>query len=144
MSTATATPALVVKELSHSFGDKKVLDNVSLSVAPGAFVVLLGLNGAGKSTLFSLITRLYDNVSGEIRILGYDVRRKPTLALQKLGVVFQSRTLDADLTLIQNLKYHAALHGFSGREAETSAMRALDVVGLADRARRAGWKSPGR
>jgi len=135
MSTATATPALVVKELSHSFGDKKVLDNVSLSVAPGAFVVLLGLNGAGKSTLFSLITRLYDNVSGEIRILGYDVRRKPTLALQKLGVVFQSRTLDADLTLIQNLKYHAALHGFSGREAETSAMRALDVVGLADRAK---------
>lgn len=135
MSTPTATPALVVKELSHSFGDKKVLDNVSLSVAPGAFVVLLGLNGAGKSTLFSLITRLYDNVSGEIRILGYDVRRKPTLALQKLGVVFQSRTLDADLTLIQNLKYHAALHGFSGREAEASAMRALDVVGLADRAK---------
>ena len=87
------------------------------------------------STLFSLISRLSDNVSGEIRILGYDVRRKPTLALQKLGVVFQSRTLDADLTLIQNLKYHAALHGFSGREAETSAMRALDVVGLADRAK---------
>jgi ABC-2 type transport system ATP-binding protein len=135
MSTTTATPALVVKELSHSFGDKKVLDTVALSVAPGEFVVLLGLNGAGKSTLFSLITRLYDNVSGEIRILGYDVRRKPTLALQKLGVVFQSRTLDADLTLIQNLKYHAALHGFSGREADAGAMRALEIVGLADRAK---------
>lgn len=130
---AAATPALVIKDVSHSFGDKKVLDNVSLTVDQGSFVVLLGLNGAGKSTLFSLITRLYDNVSGEIRILGYDVRRKPTLALQKLGVVFQSRTLDADLTLMQNLKYHAALHGFAGNEAQKSAERALDIVGLADR-----------
>lgn len=132
---AEPLPALVVKDVSHSFGDKKVLDNVSLKVEPGQFTVLLGLNGAGKSTLFSLVTRLYDNVSGEIRILGHDVRRKPTLALQKLGVVFQSRTLDSDLTLMQNLKYHAALHGFGGAEAERSAGRALDVVGLADRAK---------
>lgn len=130
---AAATPALVVKDVSHSFGEKKVLDNVSLTVEQGAFVVLLGLNGAGKSTLFSLVTRLYDNVSGEIRILGFDVRRRPTLALQKLGVVFQSRTLDADLTLQQNLRYHAALHGFSGKEAEASAARALEIVGLSDR-----------
>lgn len=134
-TSAASTPALTIKDVSHSFGDKTVLDNVSLTVEQGAFTVLLGLNGAGKSTLFSLITRLYDNVSGEIRILGYDVRRKPTLALQKLGVVFQSRTLDADLTLLQNLKYHAALHGFAGKDAEVSALRALDVVGLADRAK---------
>lgn len=127
------TPALVVDGVSHSFGDKKVLDNVSLTVEPGAFVMLLGLNGAGKSTLFSLITRLYDNVTGEIEICGYDVRRKPSQALQRLGVVFQSRTLDIDLTLTQNLKYHAALHGFSNREATERARLALELVGLADR-----------
>lgn len=128
------TPALVVKNVSHSFGDKKVLDDVSLTVAQGAFVMLLGLNGAGKSTLFSLVTRLYDNVSGAIAIRGFDVRRKPSQALQMLGVVFQSRTLDADLSLIQNLKYHAALHGFAGKEAARRAADALAVVGLADRA----------
>ncbi len=133
-SALDVVPALRVKGVSHHFGDKQVLDNVSLQVAQGAFTVLLGLNGAGKSTLFSLITRLYDNVSGEIIIRGSDVRRKPSLALQRLGVVFQSRTLDSDLSLIQNLKYHAALHGFSGNEASTRAAQALEVVGLADRA----------
>lgn len=129
-----ATPALLVSGVSHSFGDKKALSDVSLSVPRGSFTVLLGLNGAGKSTLFSLITRLYDNVSGEIRILGHDVRRQPTMALQRLGVVFQSRTLDADLTLIQNLRYHAALHGIGARDAKRRALEALETVSLADRA----------
>lgn len=131
---ASGPPALQVSSVSHSFGEKKALDNVSLTVPQGVFTVLLGLNGAGKSTLFSLITRLYDNVSGEIRILGHDVRRQPTLALQRLGVVFQSRTLDADLSLAQNLHYHAALHGISTTEARQRARDALAVVSLADRA----------
>ncbi len=126
--------SLIVAGVSHRFGEKPVLDNVSLRVPTGAFTVLLGLNGAGKSTLFALITRLYDNVSGEIRILGHDVRRKPTAALQRLGVVFQSRTLDSDLTLQQNLLYHAALHGIGRQEAGRRAAEALKVVGLEDRA----------
>jgi len=129
-----ADRALVVRGVSHSFGEARVLDDVSLSVPQGAFTVLLGLNGAGKSTLFSLITRLYDNVSGEISIFGNDVRRQPTPALQRLGVVFQSRTLDGDLSLTQNLIYHAALHGLAGRDARDRAKEALELVGLADRA----------
>jgi ABC-2 type transport system ATP-binding protein len=129
------TPALVVNGVSHSFGERKVLDNVSLKVDQGGFVMLLGLNGAGKSTLFSLITRLYDNVTGEILIRGFDVRRRPSQALQRLGVVFQSRTLDIDLSLIQNLKYHAALHGYSNRDATRRARQALELVGLSDRGR---------
>jgi ABC-2 type transport system ATP-binding protein len=132
--TQDAPDALVVSGVSHKFGDNLALDNVSVTVPRGTFSVLLGLNGAGKSTLFSLVTRLYDNVSGEIRILGYDVRRKPGAALQRLGVVFQSKTLDPDLTLSQNLLYHAALHGIGGREAKVRAREALALVGLADRA----------
>lgn len=129
-----APDALVVNGVSHSFGDNLALDNVSVTVPRGAFCVLLGLNGAGKSTLFSLVTRLYDNVTGDIRILGQDVRRKPGAALQRLGVVFQSKTLDSDLTLSQNLLYHAALHGIGRREAKVRAREALTLVGLADRA----------
>jgi ABC-2 type transport system ATP-binding protein len=128
-----APDALVVNDVSHSFGENLALDNVSVTVPRGTFAVLLGLNGAGKSTLFSLITRLYDNVTGEIRILGNDVRRKPGAALQRLGVVFQSKTLDPDLTLSQNLMYHAALHGIGRREAKTRTREALTLVGLADR-----------
>ena len=133
-AAGVAMPALSVRGVSHAFGDNKALDNVSLDVPRGAFVVLLGLNGAGKSTLFSLVTRLYDNVSGEIRIQGRDVRREPSAALQRLGVVFQSRTLDTDLSLQQNLTYHAALHGLHGQEARERAAKALDIVGLAERA----------
>ena len=128
-------PALVVRNVSHRFGDTVALDDVSLDVPRGKFVVLLGLNGAGKSTLFALATRLYDNVTGEIRIFGYDVRRRASAALQRLGVVFQSRTLDLDLSLKQNMLYHCALHGIRGREAGQRTKRALEIVGLADRAK---------
>jgi ABC-2 type transport system ATP-binding protein len=127
-------PALVVRGVSHRFGPTLALDNVSLAVPRGAFVVLLGPNGAGKSTLFALVTRLYDSVSGEIRILGHDVRRRPTAALQRLGVVFQSRSLDSDLSVLQNLTYHASLHGMGRREGHLRAVQALEKVGLAERA----------
>ena len=126
--------ALSVLNVSHSFGSHLVLDNVSLHVPRGKFAVLLGLNGAGKSTLFALVTRLYDNISGEIRILGYDVRRRPTQALKRLGVCFQSRAIDPDLSLSQNLLYHAALHGIGGKEAKARAQLALEKVALSDRA----------
>jgi ABC-2 type transport system ATP-binding protein len=128
------TDALLVRGVSHRFGPVLALDDVSLAVPRGGFVVLLGPNGAGKSTLFALITRLYDNVSGEIRILGNDVRRRPAAALQQLGVVFQSRSLDADLTVLQNLTYHAALHGIGRAAGRRKALDALEKVGLADRA----------
>ncbi|KUO67456.1 MAG: ABC transporter ATP-binding protein [Alphaproteobacteria bacterium BRH_c36] len=126
--------ALSVQGVSHRFGDYTALDNVSLIVPKGSFTVLLGLNGAGKSTLFALITRLYDNTSGSISILDRDVRRRPTEALQRLGVVFQARTLDQDLSLLQNLTYHAALHGLGNREGRKRAIAALELVGLSDRA----------
>jgi ABC-2 type transport system ATP-binding protein len=129
-----AVDALRVRGVSHRFASMLALDDVSLVVPRGAFVVLLGPNGAGKSTLFALITRLYDNVSGEIRILGHDVRRHPTAALQRLGVVFQSRSLDADLSVLQNLVYHAALHGIGRGAARRKALDALALVDLADRA----------
>jgi ABC-2 type transport system ATP-binding protein len=128
------TDALQVKGVSHRFGGALALDDVSLAVPRGAFVVLLGPNGAGKSTLLALVTRLYDNVTGEIRILGHDIRRQPAAALSQLGVVFQSRSLDAGLSVLQNLAYHAALHGFRRAEGRRRALEVLAKVGLADRA----------
>jgi len=84
----------------------------------GRCAILLGPNGAGKSTLFSLITRLYDSASGTIRISGHDLRNTPMKALASLGVVFQQTTLDLDLTVRQNLLYHAALHGLDSRTSQ--------------------------
>src|SRR5262249_52405159 len=87
-ATAAGPYALQIRGVSHRFGQVRALDDVSLAVPRGAFVVLLGPNGAGKSTLFALATRLYDNTSGEIKILGHDVRRRPMAALQNLGCRF--------------------------------------------------------
>src|SRR6266536_435231 len=102
--------ALAIESLSHWYGSRQALDDVSFSLQPATFTVLLGLNGAGKSTLFSLVTRLYAVRRGRIGVFGYDVDKNPGAALRQLGVVFQPRTLDLDLSVVQNLLYHAALH----------------------------------
>jgi len=125
--------ALSIQHVSHSFGRVPALKDVSLTVPRGGFTALLGVNGAGKTTLFSLITRLYDNRSGRIEVAGHDLRRQPGAALARLGVVFQSRALDADLTVAQNLDYHAALHGIPRREARARSIEVLAQVDLSDR-----------
>jgi ABC-2 type transport system ATP-binding protein len=127
-------PALDVDSVSHRYGARVALNDVSLTVRQSSFTVLLGLNGAGKSTLFSLITRLYAIRSGQIRIFGHDVASEPGAALSKLGVVFQSRALDIDISVRQNLLYHAALHGIGNKRANELIAQVLDRVTMADRA----------
>ena len=122
-----------VAGLSYAFGDRHALREVGFTVAQGDFTTLLGLNGAGKSTLFALITRLYSARTGCIEVFGHNVEREPRAALARLGVVFQQSTLDLDLTVVQNLAYHAALHGLSPREAAPLIAAELARVGLADR-----------
>jgi len=129
------TPALAVQKISHAYGARKALDDVSLTVERGAFAVLLGLNGAGKSTLFSLATGLYAARTGAVEIMGHDIAKAPGEALRRLGVVFQARTLDLELSLTQNLLYHAALHGIGPREGKRLAEQALARAGLGERAR---------
>ena len=134
MIEAPDTPALAIESVNHCYGVRMALDVVTFAVRPATFVVLLGLNGAGKSTLFSLVTRLYAIQAGRIRIFGDDVERHPGAALRRLGVVFQPRTLDLDLSVTQNLAYHAALHGIGAREARVRAHEVLGQIALSDRA----------
>ena len=128
-------PAISVRNVSHAYGQRVALRNVTLTVPQRRFTALLGLNGAGKTTLFSLITRLYDTRQGAIDVLGHAMAREPGEALRRLGVVFQSRTLDLDISVIDNLLYHAALHGIGRREARKRAEAALRDIDLAERAR---------
>src|ERR1700761_5665313 len=125
--------ALEIDHVSHRYGARVALNDVSFAVRQSSFTVLLGLNGAGKSTLFSLITRLYAIRSGQIRIFGHDVANEPGAALSKLGVVFQSRALDIDISVRQNLMYHAALHGIASKRADELIGQVLDRVTMADR-----------
>lgn len=109
--------ALQVQGVSFAYGPRQALQEVGFNVAAGSFSALLGPNGAGKSTLIALLTRLYDLQHGDIHIFGHSLRREPRQALRQLGVVFQQSTLDLDLSVQQNLAYHAALHGLGKREA---------------------------
>lgn len=129
-------PAIRIAGLSHDIGGRKVLDQIDLAVPKGRFTVLLGQNGAGKTTLFSLITRLYAAQSGTIEIAGIDLRSKPSAALTHMGIVFQQRALDLELTAAQNLSYHAALHGLSWRETRQRITAELTRVGLLTEAKR--------
>ena len=128
--------ALDIKGVTHHFGSFCALNNVSVKIVPGDFTVLLGLNGAGKTTLYSLITRLYNNTSGSVKIYGYDVRKESTEALRNIGVVFQQPTLDMDLSIRENLRYHSALHGLSRKkadlriESEIGRIKMLDKLSL--------------
>ncbi len=127
------TVALQIKNVSHNFGSFKALDNVSLDINSGDFTVLLGLNGAGKTTLYSLITRLYNNNSGTIKIYGFDVRENSVNALKNIGVVFQQPTLDLDLSVKENLQYHSALHGISSSEANKRIDKEISRIKLDER-----------
>jgi ABC-2 type transport system ATP-binding protein len=130
-----AVAALEIVGLSHSYGARRALDDVGFTLRPGEFTVLLGLNGAGKSTLFSLVTRLYAHQDGAIRLFGADIDREPAAALSRMGVVFQQSTLDLDLTVEQNLRYHAALHGMRRADAAAATEAELRRVELTDRRR---------
>jgi len=127
--------ALALKGVSFSYAKRRVLDDVSFVLEPGEFCVLLGINGAGKTTLFSLITRLFASRGGSIDIYGYSLRSQTRKALAQLGVVFQQPTLDLDLSLIQNLRYHCALQGLNAGKVHQSMLATLDEIGLGERAR---------
>ncbi len=109
--------SIEIRNLSFNYGDLTALEEINLSLREGCFNALLGPNGAGKSTLFALLTRLYALQRGEIIIAGHSISRHPAQVMRKLGVVFQQSTLDLDLSVAQNLFYHAALHGMSKRQA---------------------------
>lgn len=115
----TTQPLLEVDTLRFSYsgqpggtGDNSdALKEVSFVVQPGQFHALLGPNGAGKSTLFSLISRLLQIQHGDIVLNGDSLQRAPSRVLQQIGMVFQQSTLDLDLSVEDNLHYHACLHG---------------------------------
>ncbi len=129
-----SSAALTMREVSFSYAKRAVLDGVSFELDPGQFTILLGVNGAGKTTLFSLITRLFVSRGGSIEIYGKDLQRETRQALAQLGVVFQQPTLDLDLSLIQNLRYHCSLQGLNQSVMHDQMQTALKEIGLIDRA----------
>ena len=127
------THGIEISEISHNFGQKRVLDQITLSIKKGTFCALLGPNGAGKSTLFSALTRLLIPTQGVIKIHGNDIHKSPRPALSNIGVVFQQQTMDLDLTVFQNLRYFGKLQGMSGRDLNQRIDQVLTLLNMAER-----------
>jgi ABC-2 type transport system ATP-binding protein len=126
--------ALEIQGLGYAYTRSgRALDTVSLTVPEGSFTALLGPNGAGKTTLMSLVTRLFESREGRIRVGGVDLKAQPRKALAAMGVVFQRPTLDIDLTVAQNMRYAAALHGLAPGEARRRTAATLERLGMADK-----------
>ena len=125
-----------IEHLFKSYGDVKAVRDLSFRVRRGELFAFLGVNGAGKSTTISMICGQLRPDSGEISVCGMDVERDFEKISRKIGVVFQSSALDAQLSPRDNLRSRAALYGITGaafeaRFAELSA--SLDFADFANR-----------
>jgi len=127
------TMGISIENVSYAYGETAALEDVSLAIDKGRFTALLGPNGAGKSTLVALLTGLFVPDAGRIAILNHDLASQPREALARMGIVFQGQTLDLDLTVDQNMRYFAALHGMSNRAVGERVDTCLARMGLSER-----------
>ncbi|NDW52763.1 ATP-binding cassette domain-containing protein [Aliiroseovarius sp. PrR006] len=104
------TKAVVLEDVDLSYGPRTVLSQFSLRLDEGSFTALLGPNGAGKSTIFNLIAGLLLPDRGDVRVMGQSLMTSRA-GLRDVGMVFQQSALDIELSVAQNLRYFAGLHG---------------------------------
>ncbi len=130
-----AQPVIVdVRGLGKTFKKGvRAVDGVHLQVRKGEIFAFLGPNGAGKSTTIKMLCTLLRPTDGKASIAGFDIETSPREVRRRIGLVFQERTLDDQLTAEQNLRFHAVLYGVPKREVEERITRVLAVVGLTNR-----------
>ena len=128
---ASAGAAIELQGLVKRYGERVALAGLSVSLPPRQWVALLGPNGAGKSTLFQVLTGLFAADEGDVAVAGTSLRRAPVAALRHIGVVFQQMSLDLDLSVRANLRFHAALHGLRGAVTEERIAKDCAAAGLA-------------
>ena len=136
MTAATPQPILTIEGVTKSYGTHKALRGVDLHIGPGELVGLLGPNGAGKSTLFRICSGLFAADSGKVELFGMTYRQNPSAILSQLGVVFQSRSLDLDMSVKANLKFHGGMFGYFGRALRLrieGVAEMMDIRDLMDR-----------
>jgi ABC-2 type transport system ATP-binding protein len=116
--------------LIKRYGDRTALAGLTLALPAGQFVALLGPNGAGKSTLFQVLTGLFVADEGEVAVAGQSLRRSAVRALRDIGVVFQQMSLDLDLSVERNLRFHADLHGLPRAVASERLRSGCAALGI--------------
>jgi ABC-2 type transport system ATP-binding protein len=126
-------PAIEMKDLCKTFGSFQAVDHLTLTVQQGEIFGLLGPNGSGKTTTINMISGLSIPTSGEVDVLGYDVRHNARQVRQVLGAVPQETALYEELSAWTNMDFHADLFGIPRKEKKERITKLLELVQLLDR-----------
>lgn len=127
-------PSAVSLQNVHKTYDKvPVVNDLSFTIESGEMFGLLGPNGAGKSTTIRMLTTLTRPSSGQIEVAGYDVVHNRQQVKENIGVVLQQISVDADLTVWENMELHGRLHHIPNPKRQRMINQWLEYVELADR-----------
>jgi lipoprotein-releasing system ATP-binding protein len=132
-------PMIVAHNIVKSFGPLKVLKGISLEVARGEIISIVGASGAGKSTLLHILGTLDKADSGTVEVNGINIRELPERKLsifrnREIGFVFQFHHLLPEFTALENICIPAFIAGKARKEAESRAMELLEIMGIRERA----------
>ena len=138
MEAESLSTVIEIANLKKSFGEQKVLNDISIKLLNGENLAILGKSGSGKSVLIKCIVRLLTADSGTIRVLGKDVGTINTRELgtlrEKIGFLFQSSALYDSMTVRQNLEFplRRIKRDLSHKEMKEIIDEVLKNVGLSD------------
>jgi len=135
LSSSAADTVVQVANVSFRYGQHEALKDVTLSVEKNQIFGLLGPNGGGKTTLFRILCTLLVPQQGEARVVGVDVKTDPHEVRRLIGVVFQSNSLDLELTSYENLLHQGHLYGLRGPELKERVEHLMVRFGLDQRSK---------
>ena len=124
-------PKLSVRNLKKNFDGRMALDDISFDLMEGEFLSILGPSGCGKTTLLRILIGLEKADSGEIIKGGRDIQNLSSIE-RGMGIVFQNYALFPNMTVLENVKYALTLNPTTKKDAEKTALRTLEQVGLLD------------
>lgn len=124
-----AKTVLELRNVSKTFGKRKVIDNISLEIREGEIYGFLGPNGSGKTTTIKMILRLIDMDSGEIKVNGYDNKKQFEKAMECIGAIVENPDMYQYMSAVDNLKLHTRIRNIDNKRID----EVLELVGLKGR-----------